>query len=365
MDIRIIQVIRDVFEENGEVIRYDFEQLEIALSDKDNKLVDESYLFVLANKTHVFEAIIFDDDFHKEYYIKYLIDVLSLSEEESVFTVSICQNVIGERGYFFEIPHIKELFEDALKRQDRGQLYTLLRAYFYGFGVKQDYAVAFEIATVLESYDQGDSDYYLGYMYEQGLGVEQDRDKAMTYYLESYSSLSLLRLGLMSWLGEGDTQAAKEYFSKSDEGEAHLYLGLILEEERDYSGAFQSYSQGALVYQTECLYKAAYCLQNAIGTLRDYEKAKTYYTYAYYFLHPLSTYQLGMMLLEGIKDDKDISKGIRYLTQAAYIGSVEACKALARYYEVGQYVEKNEQQALYYYRRLKEIEEGISNEGIS
>lgn len=67
----------------------------------------------------------------------------------------------------------------------------------------------------------GELCYELGYMYDQGVGVEQDFDNAAEYYEKScnlYYGLGCDGIGIMYYLGDGvkqDKSKAKKYFEKA------------------------------------------------------------------------------------------------------------------------------------------------------
>ena len=58
-----------------------------------------------------------------------------------------------------------------------------------------------------------------------------------------------------------DDQKAIQYLSQSQQKEAYLYKGILLEKQREYSEAFQSYLLGAKHFQKECMYKVGLLLK--------------------------------------------------------------------------------------------------------
>lgn len=360
MDIRIIQAVLRVFEEYGNHIRFDVDRFEEALNDEAPDLMNECYLVVLGLKKHIFDAVIFDEDVDVRGYVRYLIEDASLKEDEALFMVSILRASIREIGYHFEVPRLHKLIEDAIERQDFYKLLVIAKTYFLGFGATQDYEKSFEIYSYL--YNQGflKGAYYLGYMYEYGLGVERDIEKALMYYHSYLDDMTNYRLGTFYMLGKyviQDEEKALHYLSNSQYEEAYLYKGLLLERQHDYAGAFVAYDKGSQLFQVECLYKKATYLKIGLGTNRDINKAYRYFEYAYYLLHGDSAYEMALMHIDGIYQKKDIEKGLHYLHIAAVLNSQEACLLLARFYEFGEYVTLDKQTSLYYYQRVKEIQE--------
>lgn len=364
MNIKIIQTVLDVFDYYGETIRLDIERFENALNDEAPDLMNECYLVVQGIKSGIFELMIFDEELHRDRYVDYLKLVQGMTEEEALFVTVVLETCVHQYGYYFEIANIDELLERAYQKDRFYEIYILARAYFKGFGVKQDYEKAFQMMSYLYGHGDHRGSYYLGYMYENGYGIEKDIEKAIMYYSSHDDELCSYRMGMLYMLGqyvEQDDALALDYLSKSHEPNAYLYLGILLERKRDYSGAFQAYIKGAHLYQKECLYKVGYYLYKGIGTDLNQKEAYHYFMYAYYCLHGDSAYQLSMMYFDGIVVEKDVKKAISFLRQAAQLYSREACLTMAQFYRDGLYVEKNFQLSLEYYQKANEISEYHSN----
>lgn len=360
MNIRIIEKVIDVFNRYGDALRFQIERFEEVLNDAAFNMMDECYLVVLGMKLGVFEAMIFDDDFEISRYVKYLCEYASLKKEEALFMVSVYAKVIETIGYYFEIPDVEQFLKTAYQQNHYTHLYVLARTYFLGFGVTQDYEKAFEIFSYLHQQGKLESCYYLGYMYEHGYGIEQDISKALSYYQENKDSQSALRLGLFYTYGyyvEQDEQKAMTYFLQSQEKEAYLYQGLLLEKQKDYSSAFQTYLVGAKRFQKECLYKVALLLKRGIGVELNLKEAMHYFTYGYYLLQEDCTYELSMIYFDGIIVEKNEKQALEYLHQAARFESYDACLLLSQFYELGRYVKKNHRYALFYYQMAQAIKE--------
>ena len=364
---KILKSILHVLDYYGESIRFDIDRLEEALSDENQYLVEESYLFVQAMRLGLYDAIIFDEDADRYGYIHYLIEEHQFSEKDAVFMLAICLYTIRQMGYYFEIPELSKMLEDSYKHNDKAQLSIIARTYFDGFGVKQDYEKAFEIYSYLYSIQDECGASYLGYMYEYGLGVEQDLEKAYMYYSNTKDDLCYYYLGLMYMHGkyvEVDYEKALECFLHSEYDDAYMYQGMLLEGKKDYAKAFLSYHKGAMRFQEECLYKTAQCLQYGIGVDKNIEEAKKYYEYGYYFDQGDCGYNLAMMMLENKENERH---AISLLKHSVELYNQQACLTLAKFYEFGYYVDKDLNQSLSYYKKAdkiaryinKKIKEGI------
>lgn len=360
MNIKIIQAVLDVFDYYGETIRLDIERFENALNDEAPDLMNECYLIVQGIKSGIFELMIFDEELHRNRYVDYLKLVQGMSEEEALFVTVVLEACVHQYGYYFEIANIDELLQRAYQQDRFYEIYILARAYFKGFGVKQDYEKAFQMMSYLYGHGDHRGAYCLGYMYENGYGIEKNIEKAIMYYSSHDDDLCSYRMGMLYMLGqyvEQDDALALDYLSKSHEPNAYLYFGILLEKKRDYSGAFQAYIKGARLYQKECLYKVGYYLYKGIGTDLNQKEAYHYFMYAYYCLHGDSAYQLSTMYFDGIVVMKDVKKAISFLKQAARLYCRNACLTLAQFYRDGLYVEKNFQLSLEYYQKANEIGE--------
>lgn len=87
--------------------------------------------------------------------------------------------------------------------------------YYYGEGVALDLKLAAEHYAASET---AEAKCYLGYMYREGIGVEQNLQKAFELFLEAASSFPMAEynLGLMYEKGlfvEQSPEKAAEYFA--------------------------------------------------------------------------------------------------------------------------------------------------------
>lgn len=360
MDICIIKHVIDIFDRYGETLRFDEERFEEVLNETALHLMDECYLVVKGMKWGIFDAMIFDEDLNIADYVSFLTQQTSLSTREALFMTSVFSVLVDRVGYHFEIPDIEMFLQQAYQQHHLSHLLILAKTYLMGFGVKQDFEKAFEIFSYLDEQNVEESSYYLGYMYEHGFGIEQDVSKALDYYYQYELSLSCLRLGLFFMSGTyvlQDEEKALDYFARSHEKEAYLYRGMLLESRREYSAAFQSYFQGASVFQKECLYKVGLFLKLGLGVKRSSEEAYRYFEYGYFLLQEDCAYELAMMFFDGVAVKKDCQQALRYLKEAALLQSYEACLLLSQFYEWGRYVTKNHRQALAYYQQAHKIKE--------
>ncbi|MBR5648666.1 tetratricopeptide repeat protein [Pseudobutyrivibrio sp.] len=192
-----------------------------------------------------------------------------------------------------------------------------------------------ELLTVAQQAGDLDGGYYLGYIYENGIGVAKDYKKAYDYYnrvIKSTSTalndrdsinLSNIAIGLMYINGYGvgeDTDVALEHFTTASENsspKASYYIGQMYE--------------------------------NGIGVDKDYEKAMEYYLKAADFDYAPALNQIGYLYYNGYGVDVDFASAVYYQKLAALQGYAIAQVNLGFLYENGYGVERNLETALSYY----------------
>jgi len=148
-----------------------------------------------------------------------------------------CRNLYDTDQYDKALPHC----DKSCNRHDGEGCFNLGYLYANGLGVEQDYRKAkiyFERACNNLNVTSGC--FNLGYLYANGLGVRQNYQQAITYYeiaCNRNSGSGCYNLGVLYYKGEGvrqSDQTAKEYFGKScdsgDQGGCDKYRELNQEE---------------------------------------------------------------------------------------------------------------------------------------
>ncbi|MBP5597545.1 MAG: sel1 repeat family protein [Pseudobutyrivibrio sp.] len=192
-----------------------------------------------------------------------------------------------------------------------------------------------ELLTEASKAEDLDGEYYLGFIYEHGIGVALDYSKAFDYYsrvtrsesmaLQDQDSInnSNIALGLMYIMGRGvevDEDTALEHLeTASDNGsaKASYYIG-------------QMYESG-------------------VGVDKDYEKAMEYYLLAADKDYAPALNQIGYLYYNGYGVDVDFASAVYYQKLAALQGYAIAQVNLGFLYENGYGVERNLETALSYY----------------
>lgn len=242
--------------------------------------------------------------------------------------------VLLEKGdYEAALADIDEMTED--KSQEKSEEKTSKKKDDSEEPEENELSQIVELLTVAQQAGDLDGGYYLGYIYEKGMGVTQDYKKAYDYYnrvvrststaLNDRDSINLsnIAIGLMYIKGYGvgvDTDAALEHFTVASDNsspKASYYIG-------------QMYEKG-------------------IGVEKDYEKAMEYYLKAADFDFAPALNQIGYLYYNGFGVDVDFASAVYYQKLAALQGYAIAQVNLGFLYENGYGVERNLETALSYY----------------
>ena len=158
---------------------------------------------------------------------------------------------------------------------------------------KSDYQNAYPELLTLSNEGNAVAAYYLGRMYAEGLGVDQDKTQAVRYFERAdkgYNSDATVRLGLMAIKGDGiaqDADLGMQYLKKAAYAgnENALYeLGNLYESgngvEKNYTYAFGFYYMGAVKGDRRAQLKTAQYYLAGRGIPQDYSAAVRWYVRA-------------------------------------------------------------------------------------
>jgi TPR repeat protein len=175
--------------------------------------------------------------------------------------------------------------------------------YVNGYGVEKDYYKAhYWFMKAVDKNDDSDSLFYLGLLWETGLGCKINYDQAIYYYERGAStgdSNAQYNLGLMHYEGRGVPE---------DHGRA---LGLFLDSAKDGDG------------DGEAMYYIAYMYLNSQGGLdQNYEMAMTWLRKAAAKGHPDAQNNIGVLYESGLGIEQNYENAMVWYMQAAESGSV-------------------------------------------
>ena len=196
------------------------------------------------------------------------------------------------------------LYNDAIELNCSFARVNLGLCYYYGLGVERDYDRAFQELEIAKNKNEGIGVAFLGTCYEFGHGVDKDLQKALQLYeLASQwnEPRGMVGAGWCYFTGRGvkkDQARALELFRRAAE--------------QDYRPAFEM---------------VAICYENGCGALLNEETAAKWRERAF-------------------RKDREYAEA----------GGAFAMRALGEDYYLGKGVEKDDEQALYWYR--KSVEKG-------
>ena len=144
--------------------------------------------------------------------------------------------------------------------------------YRNGLGVSQDNAKAVEWYRKSAEQGHATAQYYLGYMYENGLGVSQDNAKAVEWFRKSAEQGNARAV---EWYRKSAEQG-NDY--------AQYYLGYMYENglgvSQDNAKAMEWFRKSAEQGYTDAQYQLGYMYHNGIGVSKDHTKAAEWYSKA-------------------------------------------------------------------------------------
>lgn len=226
---------------------------------------------------------------------------------------------------------------------------------YYGYGLcsldLKNYDAALEYLTLAVDAGVGDAVMDLASMYENGLGVERDAEKAQQLYeiaAQSGNGGSLLSLGWQRY-SEGDYDGAIELFLQAEAlgiDDACFALGLAYGDVDDYENSFSYLSRAAELGgndAVEAKVALAALYDNGQGVAQDRDKAQQLYTEAAQSGDGGALLSLGWRYFENGNMRRavecfrtSVERGI----SNAYFGLGMSLKSLGSYAEAAENLEK-------------------------
>ncbi len=201
----------------------------------------------------------------------------------------------------------------------------------------QNYDTALNFFNTGAQKGMSDSEYWLGYMYEKGLGVATDIVKARSYYelaSEHGSSLATVALGLFSLNGNGG--------------------------KTDPNKAFELFNKAATKGELEAIYQLAKAYELGKGTKQDNQKALRLYQKAADKGHAMAQYAVGKYLDDGIFTAPNPKVAAVFYEKAANNGVLPAQVAIASMYEKGYGTTKSMPKALTFYKMASDNGDAVA-----
>lgn len=268
-----------------------------------------------------------------------------------------------------------EWFQLSAEKKYKYAQYSLGALYHRGQGVNQNFDKAFEL--YLKSAKQGFSyaDFEVAKMYRDGIGTEKDETKSRQRFQRAFKGFESLeqtskddkiqyRLGWMLQNGVGiepDLMRAKDYYQKSAKmGNVFSSFALakmVLKEETP--------DPDEMIKAIEFLQSVADCddvslkaIKNSAAYLlgklflegkvvfKNITQAIHYFETSNDHGNPWASYQLGKLYFQGKEMPKNIEKAIQYLTSSAEAGNPFSQYLLGKTYLLGKDVTKDKERAI-------------------
>jgi hypothetical protein len=255
---------------------------------------------------------------------------------------------------------------------------------------------------LVERSKQGDGEalLYLGLRYYQGVGVEQDSERAFARFVEAAeagSARARFLAAIMRWNGDGvaqDLRQAEQWMQAAvDQGlaEARYSLGIVrlvaggdpeaavqlLQEEAAAGDVKACASLGVLYlgigplptdFDAAAKHLTAAARLGHAGSQRnlagllfgagDYELALRYFRSAALHGDPAAQTGLGFMLHRGLGTLRDPTRGLTWFREAASNGHPDAMALIGWAYRRGEGVTQDHVQAVQWFRRASELGHG-------
>lgn len=212
----------------------------------------------------------------------------------------------------------------------------------------------------------------LGKLYQKGIGIENDKDKADDYYSSALAGFNELyhsedkmhkyiayRIGKFYLYGLGTEQnyeKAIDFFKQAGNNKYALYsLGMMAKRglgmEQDDEFAFQYFCESADKGNAYAQYETAIALENGYGTEKNDEIAERYYRTAFSGFVQMEEkskddslqYRLGKMCYEGKGTAQDIAQAIDYLEKSSMMKNEHSRLLLAKIWLKENYFEHFEE----------------------
>jgi TPR repeat protein/serine/threonine protein kinase len=234
--------------------------------------------------------------------------------------------------------HVKKNEEEALKwyrlAAGRGSTKAMSAIqYLSGARVLEDETVvasSYSSEYPLIGIGIGSSMYLLGSYYERGSGVEMDQVEAVKWY---------------------------KMAAEKDHPEGTCSLGYCYEHgigvEKNLEESIKYYHLAIAKGDTLAMFFLGLCYERGIGVVMNMEEAVKWYKNAEEKGHDsVLLYNLGECYFHGKGVGKNIEEAVKMYKKAGEKGDLESIRRLARLYMNGREVEKNEEEAAYWTRKL-------------
>ncbi len=221
----------------------------------------------------------------------------------------------------------------------------------------KDYEGAREIAEASAKKGDARAMAMLGVLYQKGLGVEADLNKAVDWYAQAAeknnlgAQYSLAEIYLDGALGEPDTDRGRYWLLKAagqGKPEAEHRLGLLAAAEKppDWTEAAEWFRKAADQGYADSQYNLGVLYAEGRGVDQSKIKAGEWFAKAAVKGHPDAALDYGIMVFRGDGVKKDEKVGADWMLVSARHGNPVAQNRVARLYATGRVFEVNPVEAM-------------------
>ncbi|MEW7280051.1 SEL1-like repeat protein [Aquimarina sp. 2201CG1-2-11] len=241
-------------------------------------------------------------------------------------------------------------------------------------GLLQEEDIDLMIRLYIKSAKAGDAVgwYELGMIYYIGTGVEQDAEKAASYFQLAGESgygidawIKYIRVAYFANLTSISTNKIVNLIEtlkdEDTSGEIYLLKGYMLYRgygyEEDIVSSFKAHHKAAMKGNADAMFELCIYYAQGIGVEENIEQSLSWCVKAAESNNVRAIYNLGAYYAIGYENlPKDTDKAIKYYTEAANLGHGKAAAQLAAMYTMGNEVEKNEELAKKFYELAFELD---------
>jgi len=214
-------------------------------------------------------------------------------------------------------------------------------AYENGLGLNQDYEKAAELYRMAIEAGNSDAMNHLGVMYQNGLGVAKDHKRAWELYRKASRAENRLAAEKLNFMYKNKLGIPKDYATKAEwyrgaaeagSDSAMLDLGFLyvkgLGVKQDYGEAAEWHRKAAEAGNTVAMTGLGMMYEKGTGVAQDYAEALKWHRKAAIFGESTSMFALGMLYEHGLGVDKNRSAATEWYQRATEAGCKPAAKAL-------------------------------------
>ncbi|MDR2400152.1 MAG: sel1 repeat family protein [Deferribacteraceae bacterium] len=273
----------------------------------------------------------------------------------------------GERNYLSAVRFYRMAEKDTYAEL------RLARLYSEGLGVARDEAAAADLIISATESGEAEALYMAGLAYRYGKGIPVDYEKALNNFLEASHRLyppAYTQVGKFYEEGigvESDREAAESYYRKAHNAgdtEGIYLLGALLEKKLNFEEAAFYYEAAAERGDNRSAAKLASFYENGIGVEKDYLRAVSLYLKSVGTDGGFSENRLGIFYRSGFGVEADPEAAREWFIKSIRQGYTISYKALGYMYILGNFGEVNQVRGCAYLYRSGDEKDGAYCDGI-